>query len=96
MAISLLPTEDIVTTWEELKNQDIPNMGNPVDKHFRKFKRYVERTWIQEKLEFLSVYESPHRTNNSVESYNARWNQRFGVKHPNFWELVTAMCEVSK
>ena len=68
-------------------------MGNPVDKHFRKFKRYVERTWIQEKLEFLSVYESPHHTNNSVESYNARWNKRVGVKHPNFWELVTAICE---
>ena len=35
MSIPLLPTEDIAITWEELKNQDIPNMGNPVDKHFR-------------------------------------------------------------
>ena len=33
------------------------------------------------------MYGEESRTNNAAESYNARWNRRVGVKHPNFWTL---------
>ena len=84
MALPLLPTPKIVEMWNELKSDALPNV--PVAK-LRKFKSYVEKTWITQRLHVLSVYGEESRTNNAAESYNARWNRRVGVKHPNFWTL---------
>ena len=60
---------------------------------YKKFKRYIEKTWIVQKLDVLSVHGVPHRTNNSVESYNRHWNSRVDEKHPNFWVLAEHIWE---
>ena len=81
LGIPLLPSNDIVEVWMELINQTLPD--TPVSL-FKKFKRYIEKTWIVQKLDVLSVHGVPHRTNNSVESYN---------RHPNFWVLAEHIWE---
>ena len=89
MALPLLPTERIVAMWNELKS-DV--LGVPVAK-LRKLKNYVEKTWITQRIDVLSVYGEEARTNNAAESYNARWNRRVQVKHPNFWTLLEKIHE---
>ena len=91
MALPLLPEHDIEEAWNELKTMPLPDM--PIQA-FTKFKAYISKTWIQQRLNVLSVYGQPFRTNNSVESYNARWNQRVGVKGPNMWMLCDKIWEV--
>ena len=59
----------------------------------QKFIKYVQRTWIEKRIDVISVYGQPHRTNNSVESLNARWNAKVGTKHPNFWVLSEHIWE---
>ena len=61
--------------------------------YLQKFKKYVTKTWIEQRIDVLSVYGQAHRTNNSCESLNARWNAKVGTKHPNFWVLSEYIWE---
>ena len=84
MAVPLLPQDRIVDAWNDLKVYPIAEVpAIPL----QKFKNYVEKTWITQRLHVLSVFGQEIRTNNSVESYNSRWNVRVQVKNPNFWDL---------
>ena len=84
MAVPLLPHDKIVDAWTDLKVYPIAEVpAIPL----QKFKNYVEKTWITQRLHVLSVFGCEIRTNNSVESYNSRWNGRVQVKNPNFWDL---------
>ena len=90
MAVPLLPEDKIVDAWSDLKIYPIPDApAVPL----AKFKRYLEKTWIVQRLGVLSVFGQEQRTNNSVESYNARWNARVLVKNPNFWDLAEKIWE---
>ena len=89
MALPLLPKEHIVPTWNELKHQPIPRLLS--SQPLRKLKSYIQKTWIDQRIEVLSVYGCTYRTNNSAESSNAQWNAKVGVKHPNFWHLLNVM-----
>ena len=90
MAVPLLPEDKIVEAWSQLKILPIPDVpAVPL----AKFKNYVEKTWIERRLGVLSVFGQESRTNNSVESYNARWNARVVVKNPNFWDLAEKIWE---
>ena len=65
MAVPLLPEDKIVDAWSELKIYPIPDApAVPL----AKFKRYLEKTWIVQRLGVLSVFGQEQRTNNSVES----------------------------
>ena len=89
MALPLLPTEHIVPAWNDLKAQPLPGLLS--SQPFRKLKRYIQSYWIDQKLNVLSVFGSPHRTNNSAESSNSKWNVFVGIKHPNMWFLLDKM-----
>ena len=91
MAIPLLPEHDIEEAWNELKTMPVPDVPK---KLFLKLKKYITKTWIQQRLNVLSVHGQKFRTNNSVESYNSRWNQRVGIKGPNMWMLCDKIWEV--
>ena len=53
MALPLLPEHDIVEAWNELKTMPVPDVpAQP----FRKFKSYITKTWIEQRLNVLSVY----------------------------------------
>ena len=53
MALPLLPEHDIEEAWNELKTMPLPDM--PIQA-FSKFKAYITKTWIQQRLNVLSVY----------------------------------------
>ena len=61
--------------------------------YFQKLKSYIQRTWIDQRIDVLSVFGCKYRTNNSAESSNAHWNARVGVKHPNFWHLLNSIFD---
>ena len=61
--------------------------------YFQRLKSYVQKTWIDQRIEVLSVFGCNYRTNNSAESSNAAWNARVGVKHPNFWHLLNSIYD---
>ena len=90
MGLPLLPKEDIEVAWKELKKQPMTDVPT---RPFQKMKKYVQTTWINQRLDQLSVYGQPHRTNNSVESLNKRWNAKVITKHPNFWVLCEFIWE---
>ena len=53
MALPLLPEHDIEEAWNELKTMPVADVpAQP----FRKFKSYITKTWIQQRLHVLSVY----------------------------------------
>ena len=90
MGLPLLPEEDIEAAWKELKKRPLPGVPSlPL----QKLKKYVQTTWINQRLDKLSVYGQPHRTNNSVESLNKRWNAKVITKHPNFWHICEFIWE---
>ena len=92
MALPLLPCEKITPAWVELKSEVLPNMDGFITK-YKKFHRYVKKFGIDTKLDVLSVFGQPSRTNNSSESYNYKWNERVAVKHPNFWTFSTHISD---
>ena len=90
MALPLLPTDRIAAMWTELKSDSLGNV--PLAK-LRKLKNYIEKTWIIQRIDVLSVHGEEARTNNGAECYNGRWNRRVQVKHPNFWTLCEKIHE---
>ena len=72
MALPLLPTERIVAMWNELKSDALPRVAIA---KLRKLENYVEKTWITQRIDVLSVYGEEARTNNSAESYNGMYGQ---------------------
>ena len=76
LALPLLPTDRITSMWNELKSDPIPNaehIPRIPNKAMRVLKKYVEKTWVVGKLDVLSVYGQPSRTNNNSEVYNKKW-----------------------
>ena len=67
MAIPLLPQDRIVEAWSQLKIYPVANMPNGTLGPWRKLKSYIEKTWIQQRLDVLSVFGQEARTNNAVE-----------------------------
>ena len=60
---------------------------------FQKLRKYIQSTWMDQRLDKLSVHGQTYRTNNNVESLNRRWNAKVITKHPNFWNLSEFIYE---
>ena len=90
MAVPLLPQNRIVEAWGQLKIYPINNVPAEL---LQKLKNYIQKTWIEQRLHVLSVFGQESRTNNAVESYNARWNSKVVTKNPKFWDLCDKIWE---
>ncbi|XP_068250224.1 uncharacterized protein [Palaemon carinicauda] len=97
-AIAFVPTERVVSTFEELCDSDIfpPEVQEVLD--------YFEDTWIgrpdrrqrrrppQFPHEMWNVYEAVlhnlPKTNNSVEGWHRAFEEQMTACHPNIWKFI--------
>jgi hypothetical protein len=96
-ALALLPADEVIDTFEELKQQ-FPDKGKPVLQFF-------EETYIGEKnrasrprkkplfdVKLWNVHQSTvqgaHRTNNVIEGWNNRFASLVDCTHPNIWKFL--------
>ncbi|CAF1559232.1 unnamed protein product, partial [Didymodactylos carnosus] len=92
-ALSFLPTSDIMSTFEQLKQQ-FPAQGQPIINYFEEtyvgIKSRLSRPRKQPKFELdlwntrENTIQECHRTNNIVEGWHNRLSALFNCKHPNF------------
>ena len=68
MAMPLLPQNRIEEAWAQLKIFPV-DVGHGYKGKFRQLKTYIEKTWVIQRLDVLSVFGSDVRTNNAVESW---------------------------
>ncbi|CAF5058282.1 unnamed protein product, partial [Rotaria sp. Silwood1] len=99
-ALALLNTDDVIDTFEELKQQ-FPIQGKPV-------LQYFEETYIGERnregrpqkrpqfdVKLWNIHQSTlqdgHRTNNVVEGWNNRFASLVDCAHPNIWKFLKSL-----
>ena len=104
MALPLLPSENIIPAWDELKTAEFN--FNPTDqRNFKKFVSYFQCTWIGNvrrdgtrvggvPVEVLSVFGLRHATNNHQESFNGRMKGKIVYKNPGAWRFILALNEI--
>ncbi|CAF1507605.1 unnamed protein product, partial [Didymodactylos carnosus] len=95
--LSFLPTSDIISTFEQLKQQ-FPAQGQPTINYFEEtyvgIKNRLSRPHKQPKFELdlwntrENTIQGRHRTNNIVEGRHSRLSALFNCKHPNFWKFL--------
>jgi len=83
-ALPLLPTEDIPEAFKKLKKKSATEMTN-------NYFDYVEQTWMNSsiwRIEAWSVYGRSTRTNNDIEGYHNKFNQRAQTENLPFHLLI--------
>jgi len=84
MALPLLPADVITAEFHDIAcRATIPPLDTLVD--------YISRTWISSFLSpptAWSAYRLPVRTNNDVEGWHYRLNQKARKRHLNLYLLV--------
>ena len=94
MAIGFLPIHILRMNWGNLLSKLALVNQYPA---LQRFFVYFQRTWLNANGNFLparwNVYNRPmeFRMNNNIESYNSKWNQTVGVRHPSLWFFVVFM-----
>ncbi|CAF0877561.1 unnamed protein product [Rotaria sordida] len=84
MALPFLPMEEIEFAFEELMEQS-PIVVNPLIEYFKNY-------WItQVSINMWSVSHLDTRTNNSVEGWHNRFNNRINKHHPNIWHFISVI-----
>ena len=85
MALPLLPTNDIRSTYDELSRQILP-ITSTEKSLFSKFKKYILRFWLNQiGPEKLSVFGVRRKTNNNLESFHAILRKKIKQPNPNFY-----------
>jgi hypothetical protein len=86
MALPLLPPDEIEPALRAIINYATARGVYAV---LTDFFKYMYRQWIQKVgVNVISVFNQPHRTNNSVESFNRVFNARTKVKSPNAYVFI--------
>jgi len=83
-ALPLLPTEDIPEAFNQLKKKSSTEMTN-------NYFDYVEQTWMNSSvrsIEAWGVYGRSTRTNNNIEGYHNKFNQRAQKENLPFHLLI--------
>ncbi|KAK3911685.1 Volume-regulated anion channel subunit LRRC8E, partial [Frankliniella fusca] len=93
-ALPLLPVDDIREGYLVVLQQS-RNEGQAVFRICRRFSAYVLRYWVmdQDRLRWMSVHGSVHRTNNASESHNRTLKDRVTV-HPNIYIFISKLLQV--
>lgn len=90
-ALPLLPPEYICPAFDFFAEEAIL-----LDERFGRFLRYMKSFWIEHIGPVgMSVYRAPCRTNNAVESNNARFLRNIKVRAP-IWDVISeySQCKV--
>ena len=92
MAIGFLPTPLVRNNFALLRNARRTRRLIQNYATLNEFFAYVQNTYIDGnfRIPIWNVYDKNMdcRTNNNVESFHRAWNNRVGVRHPNFWIYV--------
>ncbi|KAK3921644.1 Anthranilate--CoA ligase, partial [Frankliniella fusca] len=91
-ALPLLPLNHIQRGFFLILRQ-ARQAGHRVYNVMRPFFSYVWRNWVGNRLwcEWMCVFGSFHRTNNTCESHNRVLNNYVGVRHPNIYHFIVAL-----
>ena len=85
MALGLLPPEEIVNTFNTVKD----TMPADFNGKLTRFTNYVERQWIRKVgPQIISVYGRSVRTNNFVEYFHSSLRTKFPNAHPNIFKYL--------
>lgn len=85
-SLPLLPPEEIVPAFIYFSGEAMT-----LDPRFYRFLRYIRSFWLDKIGPVgMSVYRAPCRTNNAVESNNAKLLREAKV-HANIWDLIGKM-----
>eukprot|EP00794_Sanderia_malayensis_P015371 gene15371-biopygen12796 len=90
MALPFLPAEHIAPAFEQLKKRATTPLADLV--------QYVEQTWIQGSVwspDTWSVFNQPVRTNNDVEGWHRRLNNKASRSSLQFYLLLPLLYEES-
>lgn len=91
MALPFLPSEHIIPAFEHLERRSTAAFAGLV--------QYVRDTWIQSSKwspDTWSVYNQPVRTNNDVEGWHRRLNNKSGRSSIQFYLLLPLLYEESR
>ena len=84
----MLPADRIAPQWKVLCRELIRFTG-PTKKNLLKFKRYFQTYWMQQVGPAgFSVFGLDHKTNNLMESLNARLRKGFKGERKGFWKAL--------
>ncbi|KAK3929514.1 Granzyme-like protein 2, partial [Frankliniella fusca] len=93
-SLPLLPVENIRDGYL-IVLQESRNEGRAIFRICRQFSAYVLRSWIMDpdRLRWMSVHGSIHRTNNASESHNRTLKDTVTV-HPNIYLFINALLKL--
>ncbi|XP_026290929.1 uncharacterized protein LOC113215512 [Frankliniella occidentalis] len=91
-ALALLPMRLIQRGFILILRQ-ARQAGGRVYNRMRPFFAYVWRNWVGHPVrrEWMCVFGSYHRTNNTCESHNRVLNNYVGIRHPNIYHFLVAL-----
>lgn len=89
-ALALLPNRFIRRGYRILV-RETRRHGLRVYRNMRQFMSYVLRRWVahRERREWMCVFGSHHRSNNTCESHNKMLSNFIGVLHPNVYNFLS-------
>ena len=98
--LTIVKKEDIPKSIKWLQAQ-IPN--DSTESNWKDFWSYFNDTWMKrydfETWNISAIIENEeeirNRTNNALESFNRRFNERFPVAHPNLHRFIAVCKEIS-
>ena len=95
VCIGFLPLNLVRMNFQMLRNNAVHLIR--IHPALNRFFGYIERTWVNRNARFpprlWNVFrrQMEFRTNNAVESYNRKWNDIVGVRHPSLFLFIRSL-----
>ncbi len=94
MALPLLPADSILEAWDGLQQEPVASLASHEKRQWAALKRYIEEYWLQQVgPHIISVAFAPRRTNNDVERFNKKLNQRARTAHPPVFSIASVISK---